>query len=259
MSKALRILGDWLQATGQSVLFLLAMLAAIPAALMRPRIIVQQLYSVGMLSMIIIVISASFVGMVLALQGYRTLSRFGAEESLGIFVALITVRELGPVLTALLYAGRAGSSLAAEIGLMRATDQLSAMEMMAVDPMQRVAAPRFVAGIIAVPLLAAIFAATAIGVTGGYGIGVALLGVDDGAYWSQIRAQVELYDLWQATIKALVFGLVVNWIAIYQGYHAEPTAAGVSRATTTTVVASSLAILGLNFIVTAVMFRGVGV
>jgi len=223
----------------------------------RPRLLAQQVYSVGVLSMVIIVVSGSFVGMVLALQGYRTLVGFGAEESLGVLVALGTVRELGPVLTALLFAGRAGSAVAAEIGLMRATDQLSGMEMMAVDPVRRVVAPRFIAGFLSMPLLAAIFSVMAIGVAGGHLIGVQLLGVDDGAYWSQIHAQVEFKDVWNGVIKSVVFGTAVSWIAVYQGYHAAPTSSGVSDATKNTVVMSSLAILALDFVLTAFMFEGV--
>jgi phospholipid/cholesterol/gamma-HCH transport system permease protein len=224
---------------------------------MRPRLLAQQVYSVGVLSMVIIVVSGSFIGMVLALQGYRTLVGFGAEESLGVFVALVTVREIGPVVTALLFAGRAGSALAAEIGLMRATDQISGMEMMAVDPVRRVVAPRFIAGFLSMPLLAAIFSVMAIGVAGGHLIGVELLGVDDGAYWSQIHAQVEFEDIWNGVVKAVVFGTVTSWIAVYQGYHALPTSSGVSDATKTTVVMSSLAILALDFVLTAFMFEGV--
>jgi phospholipid/cholesterol/gamma-HCH transport system permease protein len=227
----------------------------VPSALLRPRLLVQQLYSVGVLSMIIIVISGSFVGMVLGLQGYRTLVRFGAEDSLGVFVALVIVRELGPVVTALLFAGRAGSALAAEIGLMRATDQLSAMEMMAVDPMRRVIAPRFLAGLIAMPLLSGIFCVMAIGIAGGHAVGVELLGVDAGSYWSQIRSSVSIDDVQQSFIKAAVFGATISWIAVYQGYNAAPTSEGVSRATTSTVVVSSLSILALDFVLTAFMFR----
>ncbi|MES0872979.1 lipid asymmetry maintenance ABC transporter permease subunit MlaE [Sinimarinibacterium thermocellulolyticum] len=249
-----QVLSGFLAGLGRAQFFLLTMLAAVPAALLRPRLVVQQIYSVGVLSLIIIVLSGSFVGMVLALQGFRTLVRFGAEESLGVFVALVIVRELGPVVTALLFAGRAGSALAAEIGLMRATDQLSAMEMMAVDPMRRVIAPRFLAGLIAMPLLSGIFCVMAIGVAGGHAIGVELLGVDAGSYWSQIRSSVEIKDLVQSYFKALVFGAAISWIAVYQGYHAAPTSEGVSRATTSTVVVSSLSILALDFILTAFMF-----
>ncbi|SFF47272.1 phospholipid/cholesterol/gamma-HCH transport system permease protein [Fontimonas thermophila] len=250
-----QILSDFLAGLGRAQFFLAAIVAAIPAALARPRLIIQQLYSVGVLSLIIIVISGSFVGMVLGLQGYRTLVRFGAEESLGVFVALVIIRELGPVVTALLFAGRAGSALAAEIGLMRATDQLSAMEMMAIDPVRRVIAPRFVAGLIAMPLLAGIFSVMAIGVAGGHAIGVELLGVDAGSYWSQIHSSVAIEDIRQSFIKAIVFGAAVSWIAVYQGYHAVPTSEGVSRATTSTVVVSSLSILALDFVLTAFMFH----
>jgi phospholipid/cholesterol/gamma-HCH transport system permease protein len=251
----LTVVGNFLAGLGRAQFFLLGILGAIPAALLRPRVIVQQLYSVGVLSLIIIVISGSFVGMVLGLQGFRTLVRFGAEESLGVFVALVIVRELGPVVTALLFAGRAGSALAAEIGLMKATDQLSAMEMMAVDPMRRVIAPRFIAGLVAMPLLSGIFCVMAIGVAGGHAIGVELLGVDAGSYWSQIRSSVGPADIHQSFLKAVVFGAVVSWIAVYQGYHAAPTSEGVSRATTSTVVVSSLSILALDFVLTAFMFR----
>lgn len=257
MNPALDIVLNFLRGAGRANLFLASVIAALPAALARPRLVLQQVYSVGQLSLVIIVVSGSFVGMVLALQGYRSLVGFGAEESLGVFVALVIVRELGPVVTALLFAGRAGSALAAEIGLMRATDQLSGMEMMAVDPVHRVVAPRFLAGFITLPLLAAIFSVMAIGVAGGHLIGVQLLGVDDGAYWSQIHTQVEFRDIWNGIVKSLVFGVVVSWIAVYQGYHAAPTSAGVSNATKATVVLSSLAILGLDFVLTAFMFEGI--
>lgn len=240
---------------GRAQFFLINVLAALPAALTRPRLLAQQVHSVGVMSLIIVVLSGSFVGMVLALQGFRTLVRFGAEESLGVFVALVIVRELGPVVTALLVAGRAGSALAAEIGLMKATDQLSAMEMMATDPLKRVIAPRFLAMLISMPLLSAIFSVMAIGIAGGHAVGVSLLGVDDGSYWSQIRASVEVQDIVDSLIKSTLFGFAVSWIAVYQGYHAAPTSEGVSRATTSTVVLSSLAILALDFVLTAFMFR----
>lgn len=249
------IVSNFLSGLGRAQFFLLQVLAAVPSLLLRPRLIVQQLYYVGQLSMVIIVLAGSFVGMVLALQGYRTLIRFGAEESLGVFVALVIVRELGPVVTALLFAGRAGSALAAELGLMRATDQLSAMEMMAVDPMRRVVAPRFVAGLIAMPLLASIFAVMSIGIAGGHAIGVELLGVDAGSYWSQIRSSVGMDDITDGLVKAAVFGFTVTWIAVYQGFTAEPTSEGVARATTSTVVISSLSILALDFVLTAFMFK----
>jgi phospholipid/cholesterol/gamma-HCH transport system permease protein len=228
-------------------------LLGIPSVLVRPRLLLQQLFSVGVLSLLIILVSGFFVGMVLGLQGYNTLVDFGAEESLGTVVALTLVRELGPVVTALLFAGRAGSALTAEIGLMKATEQLSGMEMMAVDPIKRVMAPRFLAGFISMPLLAAIF--SAVGVIGGYFVGVGLLGVDEGAYWSQMQAKVDLHDdIYNGVIKSLVFGVVVTWIAIFEGNDALPTSEGVSRATTRTVVHSSLAVLGLDFILTALMF-----
>jgi phospholipid/cholesterol/gamma-HCH transport system permease protein len=228
-------------------------LTGIPSVLVRPRLLLQQTYSVGVLSMLIILVSGFFVGMVLGLQGYNTLVDFGAEESLGTVVALTLVRELGPVVTALLFAGRAGSALTAEIGLMKATEQLSGMEMMAVDPIKRVLAPRFLAGFISMPLLAAIF--SAVGVIGGYFVGVGLLGVDEGAYWSQMQSKVDLHDdIYNGVIKSLVFGVVVTWIAIFEGNDAIPTSEGVSRATTRTVVHSSLAVLGLDFILTALMF-----
>jgi len=248
-------LTDGLRGLGRATLFLFTILAGLPEALLRPRLIFQQIYSVGVLSLIIIVVSGSFIGMVLALQGYRTLVNFGAASSLGVLVALSIVRELGPVITALLFAGRAGSALAAEIGLMKATDQLSGMEMMAVDPIKRVIAPRFIAGLIAMPLLASIFSMMAIGVAGGHAIGVELLGVDDGSYWSQINQAMHGADIRDMLIKATVFGLAISWIAVYQGYHAAPTSEGVSRATTSTVVVSSLAILALDFVLTAFMFH----
>lgn len=254
MNSLLQILTGFLAGFGRAQLFLLSVLSTVPRAILRPRLVVQQLYMVGQLSMIIIVIAGSFVGMVLALQGYRTLVRFGAEESLGVFVALVIIRELGPVVTGLLFAGRAGSALAAELGLMKATDQLSAMEMMAVDPLSRVIAPRFIAGVIAMPLLTSIFTLMSIGVAGGHAIGVELLGIDSGSYWSQIRGSVELSDIRDMLIKAVVFGVAISWIAVYQGYHAAPTSEGVSRATTSTVVVSSLTVLALDFVLTAFMF-----
>jgi phospholipid/cholesterol/gamma-HCH transport system permease protein len=245
----------FLQGLGRAQLFLFSMIAASFSVLLRPRLLVQQLYMVGVLSMIIIVLAGSFVGMVLALQGYRTLVTFGAKESLGVVVALSIVREFGPVVTALLFAGRAGSALAAEIGLMKATDQLSAMEMMAVDPIKRIIAPRFLAGVIAMPLLSGIFIVMAIGVAGGHAIGVDLLGVDAGSYWAGIKENLHLDDIRDSFIKSVVFGIACSWIALYQGYHAQPTSEGVSRATTTTVVVSSLMILALDFVLTAFMFR----
>ena len=238
---------------GRGVVFLLNALAGFPALILRFTLVIQQLYAVGVLSLIIIGVAGFFVGMVLGLQGYNTLIDFGAEESLGVVVALTLVRELGPVVSALLYAGRAGSALTAEIGLMKATEQLSAMEMMAVDPMHRVIAPRLLAGIIAVPLLAALF--SAVGVMGGYFVGVGLVGVDEGTFWSQMQDSVDLYDdVLNGVIKSVVFGIVVTWIAVFEGYDTVPTSEGVSRATTRTVVHGSLAVLGLDFVLTALMF-----
>ena len=253
MNGTLSIIQNFLGGLGRAQFFLLSILAAIPSTVMRPRLIVQQLYAVGSMSLIIIVISGSFVGMVLALQAYHALVRFGAEESLGVLNALVIVRELGPVVTGLLFAGRAGSALAAELGLMRATDQLSAMEMMAVDPIRRVVAPRFIAGILAMPLLASIFAVMAIGIAGGHLIGVEVLGVDAGSYWSQIRSSLSIEDIRNMLLKAVVFGTAITWIAVYQGFNAAPTSEGVARATTSTVVLSSLAVLALDLILTAFM------
>ncbi len=238
---------------GRGHLFLWHVLRGFPALLPRFGLVIQQLYSVGVLSLLIIAVAGLFVGMVLALQGYNTLVDFGATESLGVMVALSLVRELGPVVAGLLFAGRAGSALTAEIGLMKATEQLSAMEMMAVDPLHRIVAPRFLAGIISMPLLAAIF--SALGVIGGYFVAVGLLGVDEGAFWSQMQAKVDLQeDILNGVIKSLVFGFVITWIAVFEGYDAVPTSEGVSRATTNTVVHGSLAVLGLDFILTALMF-----
>jgi len=255
MHNIIAVTSEFLSGLGRAQFFLLSILRATPAALLRPRLIIQQLYMVGVLSLIIIVLSGSFVGMVLALQGYRALALVGAKDALGAGLGLTVLRELGPVVTALLFAGRAGSALAAEIGLMKATDQLSAMEMMAVDPMQRVIAPRFLAGFLAMPLLVFIFSIMSLGVAGGHLIGVDLLGVDSGAYWAGIRDTLEFADIRDAMTKSLSFGLVCCWIALYQGYHAAPTSEGVARATTSTVVLSSLAILALDFVLTAFMFR----
>jgi len=238
---------------GRAFLLLLALLPALVAPLRRLGLLSEQLFRVGVLTLPVILVAGLFVGMVLGLQGYNTLVDFGAESSLGLLVALSLTRELGPVLTALLFAGRAGAALTAELGLMQATEQLAAMEMMAVDPLRRVLAPRLLAGLIAVPLLTAIF--IAVGIYGGQLIGVQLLGVDDGIYWSTMREGVDLReDILNGIVKSLVFGVIVTWIAIYQGYDARPTAEGVARATTTTVVASSLLVLGLDFSLTSVMF-----
>lgn len=238
---------------GRGTFFLGHTLAGISDVLLRFRLLIKQIYFVGVLSFLIIVISGLFVGMVLGLQGFYTLSDFGAEESLGIMVAASLVRELGPVVTALLFAGRAGSALTAEIGLMKATEQLSGMEMMAVDPIKRIISPRFYAGFISMPLLAALF--SMIGIIGGNMVGVGLLGVDDGAFWSQMQSALDFYDdIINGVIKSIVFGFVVSWIALFEGYDAIPNSEGVARATTRTVVNSAFAILGLDFLLTAIMF-----
>ncbi|MCD6038898.1 MAG: mlaE 2 [Gammaproteobacteria bacterium] len=218
-------------------------------------LVLQQIYAEGVLSLLIIVVSALFIGMVVALQGYHTLSKFGAAQQLGPLVALSVARELGPVVTALLFAGRAGSALAAEIGLMKATEQLSSMEMMAVDPLQRVIAPRFWGGFISMPLLTLIFNMVAI--YGAYLVGVKWLGMDAGAFWSNMQSAVDFrLDIVNGIYKSVVFGAVVTWIALYQGYDAVPTSAGIANATTRTVVYSSLAVLGLDFVLTAMMIGG---
>ncbi|KAA3626167.1 MAG: lipid asymmetry maintenance ABC transporter permease subunit MlaE [Proteobacteria bacterium] len=247
---------NFFERLGRGHLFLFHTLVTLPGLLWRFGLVIRQIYSVGVLSLVIILVSGLFVGMVLGLQGYNTLVDFGAEESLGVVVALSLVRELGPVVAALLFAGRAGSALTAEIGLMKATEQLSGMEMMAVDPLQRVIGPRFLAGVISMPLLAAIF--SAVGVVGGYFVGVGLLGVDEGAFWSQMQAKVDLQeDVYNGVIKSVVFGVVATWIAVFEGYDAVPTSEGVSRATTRTVVHTALAVLGLDFLLTALMFTEV--
>lgn len=245
---------DALESLGRASLFLVQVLGALPSLLTRFSLVIKQLFLSGVMTLSIILVSGLFVGMVLSLQGYNTLVGFGAEESLGIFVAKVLVRELGPVVTGLLFAGRAGSAMTAEIGLMKATEQLSGLEMMAVDPFKRVFAPRFLAGFLALPALAAMF--SAIGVLGGHLVGVELLGVDAGAYWSQMQASVEFReDVLNGLIKAVVFGFVVCWIAIFQGADCVPTSEGVSSATTRTVVYSSLLVLGLDFLLTAIMFK----
>ena len=238
---------------GRGNLFMLRVLAGMPSVLPRFRLLVVQVYHVGFLSLPIIVVASLNVGMVLGLQMYNTLVDFDAESALGPVVALSLVRELGPVVAALLFAGRAGSALTAEIGLMKATEQLSGMEMMAVDPVRRIVAPRLLAGIFALPLLAILF--SAVGIGGGYFVGVGLLGVDEGAFWSQMQDKVDWWeDVLNGIIKSAVFGVVVTWIAVFEGYEAEPTAEGVSQATTRSVVFASLAVLGLDFVLTAFMF-----
>jgi phospholipid/cholesterol/gamma-HCH transport system permease protein len=239
---------------GRGHILLGSVLLGLPSLIPRIFLVVVQMWSVGVRSLMIILVSGAFVGMVLGLQGYNILVRFGAEESLGVMVALSLVRELGPVVSALLFAGRAGSALTAEIGLMKATEQLDGMEMMAVDPLKRVVAPRFLAGVFSMPLLAALF--SAVGVLGGFFVGVGLLGVDEGAFWSQMQNTVDLYeDIVNGALKSIVFGVVVTWIAVFEGFDAVPTSEGVGSATTRTVVHSSLAVLGLDFILTALMFQ----
>jgi phospholipid/cholesterol/gamma-HCH transport system permease protein len=215
-------------------------------------LVVQQIYAEGVLSLLIIVVSGLFIGMVLALQGYHTLAKFGASQELGPLVALSVVRELGPVVTAILFAGRAGSAVTAEIGLMKVTEQLSSMEMMAVDPLRRVISPRFWGGFISLPLLTLIFNATAI--YGAYLVGVKWLGLDAGVFWSNMQSSVEFHsDIVNGILKSLVFGVAVTWIAVFQGYFAVPTSAGIASATTRSVVYGSLAVLGLDFLLTAMM------
>jgi phospholipid/cholesterol/gamma-HCH transport system permease protein len=241
---------------GYATRFLALTIASSGTAFRRFRLIVRELYFTGVLSLIIILVSGLFVGMVLGLQGYHTLQTYGSEAALGVLVALSLVRELGPVVAALLFASRAGSAMTAEIGLMKATEQLAAMEMMAVDPLARVVAPRLWAGVISMPLLAAMF--SAMGIFGGYLVGVVLIGVDEGSFWSQMQAAVDFQeDILNGVIKSFVFGVAVTWIALFEGYDAPPTAEGVSGATTRTVVTSSLAILGLDFLLTSFMFRGI--
>jgi phospholipid/cholesterol/gamma-HCH transport system permease protein len=240
-----------LEKWGRFTLFVGRLLAVSPRALARPRLVVEQVHNSGALSLVIIMLSGLFVGMVLGLQGYDLLRRFGSTESLGTAAALGLLRELGPVITALLFAGRAGTALTSEIGLMSATDQLSAMEMMAVDPIRRVCAPRFLGGVIAMPLLAAIF--SMIGIFGAQLVGVTMMGVDSGQFWSQMRSAVELRDIVEGVVKSVAFGFACSAIAVYEGYHALPTAEGVGRATTRTVVTSSVAVLAIDYMLTAVL------
>ncbi len=238
---------------GRGTLFLAAILSHTIYLLLRPHLLIKQLYSVGVLTFWLIVISGLFVGMVLGLQGVYTLSTFGAESSLGIMVAASLVRELGPVVSALLFAGRAGSALTAEIGLMKTTEQLSGMEMMAIDPLKYIITPRFFAGFLSLPLLTALF--SAIGVYGGYLAGVELLHVDSGSYWSQMQSAIDFHnDMINGIIKSIIFAWIISWIALFEGYDAIPTSAGISQATTRTVVNSAFAILFFDFLLTALMF-----
>ncbi len=242
-----------LAALGSGARLLGRLLALLGATLRRPALLRDQVHFLGNHSLVIIALSGLFVGFVLALQGYNVLQLYGSESSLGLMVTLSLVRELGPVVTALLFAGRAGTSLTAEIGLMRAGEQLAAMEMMAVDPVQRILAPRFWGGVIAMPVLALVF--NAVGVLGGWLVGVVMIGVDAGAFWGQMQSGVDVFkDVGNGVVKSLVFGLAVTFTAVLQGYVARPTPEGVSRATTRTVVIASLAVLALDFMLTALMF-----
>lgn len=255
LSRIGRTVLNHLAGIGQALAMLVSAIVGKPEPRKSLPLLIQQLYVVGVLSMLIIIVSGLFIGMVLGLQGYTILVDYGAEQSLGPMVALSLLRELGPVVTGLLFAGRAGSALTAEIGLMKATEQLSSLEMMAVDPLRRVVAPRFWAGLISMPLLALIF--SAVGIYGGYLVGSGWLGVDEGAFWSVMQSSVDWYDdLLNGIIKSIVFAFVVTWIALYKGYQATPTSAGISTATTSTVVTASLTVLGLDFILTALMFGG---
>ncbi|MBQ0763411.1 lipid asymmetry maintenance ABC transporter permease subunit MlaE [Marinobacter psychrophilus] len=244
---------DFLASFGRASQFLLGALAGVPKPAVGLPLLLKQIYSVGVLSLVIVMVSGLFIGMVLGLQGYTILSDFGSESAIGQLIALTLVRELGPVVTALLFAGRAGSALTAEIGLMKATEQLSSMEMMGVDPLRRVIAPRLWAGFLSMPILALVF--SMVGILGGMLVGVEWLGVFEGSFWGNMQASVDFRDdVLNGVIKSVVFGFVCAWIAVYQGYDCVPTSAGISSATTKTVVYSSLAVLGLDFILTAVMF-----
>jgi len=221
----------------------------------RFSLIIREIYFSGVMSLVIIMVSGLFVGMVLGLQGFETLQKYGAEETMGVLVALSLVRELGPVVAALLFASRAGSAVTAEIGLMKATEQLKAMDMMAIDPIARVVAPRFWAGVFSMPLLAALF--SAMGIFGGYIVAVAVVGIDPGVFWANMQAAVDFrYDILNGVIKSIAFGIAISIIATFEGFDADPTAEGVSRATTRTVVKSALTVLVIDLILTAFMIRG---
>ena len=243
----------WLAQLGQGARLFVRLLVLVGPTLRRFGLVRDQMHFLGNYSLAIIAVSGLFVGFVFGLQGYYTLQRYGSAEALGLLVTLTLVRDLGPVVTALLFAGRAGTSLTAEIGLMKAGEQLSVLEMMAVDPVQRILAPRFWAGVIVMPLLSAVF--SAMGIIGGWVVGVLLIGVDAGSFWSQIQGGVDVWkDVGNGLVKSLVFGTTVTFVALLQGYEAQATPEGVSKATTRTVVVASLSVLGLDFILTAMMF-----
>lgn len=255
--KVIRSLGSWVVnfvlGVGSFSRLFGQIVARSGSALRRPGLVSQQVHFIGNYSLIIIAVSGLFVGFVLGLQGYYTLNRYGSEEALGLLVALSLTRELGPVVTALLFAGRAGTSLTAEIGLMKAGEQIAAMEVMAVDPIRRVLVPRFWGGVIAMPILAAVF--SMVGIIGGWIVGVLLIGIDAGAFWSQMQSGVDIFkDVANGVIKSLVFGIAVTLIALYEGWNAKPTPEGVAKATTRTVVSGALVVLGLDFLLTALMF-----
>lgn len=261
ISRGIRQLGDGalnaVMRVGFATRFFVAVITHSPQAFLRFGLTIREIYFSGVLSLVIILVSGMFVGMVLALQGFDALAKYGAGDSLGVFVALSLTRELGPVVSGLLFASRAGSAITAEIGLMKTTDQLAAMEMMAVDPLARIVAPRFWGGVLSMPLLAALF--TVMGVFGAYVVGVRLIGADSGTFWGNMRAGIDFWpDVTNGVIKSLVFGSAVSLIAVFEGYTAKPTAEGVATATTRTVVVGSLAILALDFVLTVFMFRGMG-
>ena len=249
------VLNNWLQRLGFATRFFVMILVYSGQSFRRLPLTLREIYFSGFQSLLIIVVSGLFIGMVLGMQGYETLQRYGSADALGVLVALSLTRELGPVVAALLFASRAGSSITAEIGLMKATEQLTAMDMMAVNPIARVVAPKFWGGVISMPLLAALF--SAVGVFGGYLVGVVIIGVDEGAFWSQMQGSVDFrYDVWNGVVKSFVFGVAVSLIAVFEGYDAVPTAEGVSASIKRTVVYSALAILALDFVLTSFMFRG---
>ncbi len=245
---------DFLQTFGKLQIFFVRLVLNSPNVfLTRGGLIIKQIHNAGAMSLVIIMVSGLFVGGVLGLQGFSILSKFNAEDSIGTFAAFSLVKELGPVITALLFAGRAGTALASEIGLMKATDQLSAMEMMAINPLQRVLVPRFLGGVISMPMLTAVF--IIVGLFGAHVVGVNLLGVDEGAFWQQLQSTLEMRDIYEGIFKSVVFGIVASLFAVWEGYNAIPTAEGVGRATTRTVVITAIAVLILDFMITAVFLR----